>query len=404
MVFAQTAPTVTPGVTPSVIPSVTPSGTPAPDNNQAIHDLESKIQDLQSKISDLRGQEETLSSQIGVMDSQIKLTELRISSTKQQILDLTDEIVKTTKRIGNLEGSLNDLTKILMNRIVTTYEMGTAEPLQILLSSNTASDFFTRRNYLKIARAHDQQLMYDTVQAKNDYATQKALFEDKKKKVESLQAQLEAYTNEINQQKDQKQKLLSDTQGSEANYQRLLAQAKAQLAGFSSFVENQGGASILSNQTFCDGWGCYYNQRDSQWGNSSLNGTRYTIASDGCLVTSMAMVMTHYGHHTTPLDINANPDNFASYYPAYLLYSTTASGVTAKRIGASIDATLNDDNHDPVIVGVHAYGGTHFVVLKSGGSGDYIMNDPYLENGHDISFNAHYTVGSIFEIDKVVIQ
>ena len=81
-----------------------------------------------------------------------------------------------------------------------------------------------------------------------------------------MQQQLETQNQQLAQQKQAKDTLLAETQGQEAIYQQLLAAAKAQLAGFSSFASNQGGATILSNQTVCDDWGCYYNQRDGQWG------------------------------------------------------------------------------------------------------------------------------------------
>jgi len=57
--------------------------------------------------------------------------------------------------------------------VVATYEVGTIQPLQILLTSSGASDFLSRLNYLKRAQAHDKQLIYQTQQAKVDYANQK---------------------------------------------------------------------------------------------------------------------------------------------------------------------------------------------------------------------------------------
>lgn len=389
--------------------SVTPSETPIPTGSDCSSGnkdaCQAEISQLQDKISSLQGQEKTLSSQIDEMDSNIKLTQYRIDATKQQITQLVSDINTAVRKISILDSSLSSLTKVLMNRIVATYEIGSAQPLQVLASSNSISDYFTRANYLKIAQAHDKRLVYDTVQAKNDYANQKSIFEDKKKQVEGLQTQLLAYNQQLDTQKTQKQALLTQTQGSEANYQKLLQQARAQLAGFSNFTSSQGGASILSGQTFCDGWGCYYNQRDSQWGSLALNNTQYSIASDGCLMTSMAMVMTHMGHKVTPLDINSNPNNFASYEPAWLLKTISAGGVTASRVSASIDSTLSGG--DPVIVGISYDGGPlpdHFVVLKSGSGGDYIMDDPFTPNGHDISFTSKYSVGSIREVDKVILQ
>ena len=381
--------------------SQTATPSPTPDNSQTITDLQNKINDLQNKISDLQGQEKTLSSQIAVMDSQIKLTEYRIEATQEQITSLTLDIDTATKKVSGLEQSLTGLVNVLANRIVATYEVGTVQPFQILLTSGNASDFFKRLNYLKIAQAHDKQLIYDTEQAKVDYANQKTIFEEEKKKVVALEAQLQAYTDQLNQEKSAKQDLLNQTQGSEANYQSLLAQAKAQLSGFSRFVTSQGGASILSGQTSCDGWGCYYNQRDSQWGNMLINNqSGYSMAGYGCLITSIAMIASHMGHtDILPSDIAQSGDSNFAVGTAMLKYSISVKGVSISRSGvSSIDSALQGG---PVIVGIYAYGGTHFVVLKSGSGGSYVMNDPYIAGGHDISFTDHYSLSSIFEIDRV---
>lgn len=391
-------------------PTPTPTGTltPTQADTQSVNDLNGKIKELEGKVSELQSQERSLSSQISVMDNQIKLTQYRIDYTQQQIAQLTDDINTASTKISNLDSSLTSITKTLLNRISATYQLGNVEPLQLLLSSQSFTDFFDRTNYIKIVQAHDKKLIYNTVQAKNDYANQKQIFEDKKQQVLALQTQLENYTAQLDQEKTSKQKLLNETQGSEANYQRLLAQARAQLAGFSRFVQSQGGASILSGQTACDDWGCYYNQRDSQWGSNSLNGTQYTLASDGCLVTAMAMVYTHYGHRSvTPQTINSNPSNFASYYPAYLKFDISADGANYSRVSisrAEMDNQLAAGH--PVVVGISYDGGPvsdHFVVIVSGSNGDYLMNDPFAPNGNKIPFTSKYSIGSINDVYKVNI-
>lgn len=381
--------------------SDTPTPTPTTDNSQAIQDLQNKINDLSNKISDLQSQEKTLSSQIQIMDSQINLTEARIEATQEQITSITLDIDTASKKIVNLQGALNNSISVLLNRIVATYEVGTIQPFQILLTSGNASDFFTRLNYLKLAQAHDKKLVYDTQQAKVDYTNQKNILEDEKKQVEQLQKQLQDYNDQLAQEKTAKQDLLTQTQGSEANYQSLLAQAKAQLSGFSRFVTSQGGASILSGQTSCDGWGCYYNQRDSQWGNMAINGqSGYSMAGYGCLITSIAMMASHMGHtEILPSDIAQSSGSNFAVDTAMLRFSITVKGVNISRNSvSSLDSALQGG---PVIVGIYAYGGTHFVVIKSGSGGNYVMNDPFVASGHDISFTDHYSTGSIFEIDKV---
>lgn len=381
-------------------PTPTPTPTSAPDNSSAINDLQNKIKEYEGKINDLKSQENTLSSQIGIMDNQINLTELKIQSTKRQIEQLNKDINTAGDKITELEDSISQTTKALISRVNASYQVGRIDPWQLFLGSSNISNFMTRLTYLKLVEANDKKTIYAAQQSKQNYSDEKDQLEEKQRQVEALKKQLTDYTAQLSKDKDAKESLLSDTRGSEANYQKLLANAQAQLAGFSAFTQNQGGATLLSGQTNCDSWGCYYNQRDSSWGGMALNHTQYTIASDGCLVTSMAMIYTHYRHKdVTPISINVNSDNFASYYPAYLKYSISANGTSSNRVGAYIDSTLSGG--DPVVVGVHAYGGTHFVVLKSGSNGDYVMHDPYIPNGHDIKFADHYSVGSIFEVDKV---
>jgi peptidoglycan hydrolase CwlO-like protein len=380
------------------------TASPTPGNSQNVTDLQNKINDLKSKISDLQGQEKTLSSQIAVYDSQIKLTELQIQSTEQQINDLTLNIDTANKKINNVEKSLDNLTKVLINRIIATYEIGSAPQFQTLIASSNFGDFVKRANYLRLAQAHDKKLIYDTVQAKNDYANQKDIYQNQKKKAETLQEDLENYSTQLDSEKKLKADVLAQTQGSESEYQRILAQTQAQLAGFQGFVSSQGGASLLGNQTTCDDWGCYYNQRDSSWGGNSLNGTQYTLASDGCLITSMAMIYTHYGHRdVNPQTINSNGSNFSGIPAALLRYSITANGVSSSRIQADIDSTLSSGN--PVVVGISYDGGPladHFVVFVSGSGGNYTMKDPFTPNGSNIDFRGRYPNVRIVESDKVV--
>jgi hypothetical protein len=180
------------------------------------------------------------------------------------------------------------------------------------------------------------------------------------------------------------------------------------LAGFASFTDSQG-ASLLGNQTFCDSWGCYYNQRDSQWGALSINNRNdcngpCSIARVGCLVTSLSMMASYLGHRDiSPSDIAvSDPSNFSVGSASLKKGTISVKGVNINRvtIAGSLDPSLVQNG--PVIVGIN-YGpfGTHFVVIKSYTNGNYIMNDPYTAGGHDISFTDHYSVGSIFEVDRV---
>ena len=366
-------------------------------------EIENKIKEYEQKLTDIRQQKKSLSSQIQEMDTQIYLTGLTIQRSEQKIIDTQNEIEKLGSRIENLDSSLNSLSKMLLQRIVDSYKTQQVSVFELLLDTKTIADLTNKIKYQKTTQNNNQRLLVQVQEAKVNYEEQKKLREQKKVELDQLIISLSAQKESLKTQEVQKQRLLAETNNDESTYQSLLSEAQAQLAGFSRFVSNQGGSSLLSNQTACDDWGCYYNQRDSQWGASSLNNTGYTIASDGCLVTSMAMVYTHFGHRgVTPQTINSNPSNFASYYPAYLNRTITADGVTSSRQSSAIDSELSAGR--PVVVGISYDGGPrpdHFLVLISGSNGDYKMNDPYTPNGHNIPFTDKYSVGSIREIDRI---
>lgn len=360
------------------------------DNNISIADCPSY---LQKKLTELQGQGKTLSSQINAADTQIKLTEAKIESTEDQIEKLTDDIDITKTKISSSEGDLERTSYAFLGRAKAVYQVGTIDPWQLLLTASSLDNFFTRLKYLKIVQLFDKRNIYAAEQAKVNYANQQEILEDKKKEQEALGEKLEAFTEQLNEEKAAKKKLLDETKGSEANYQKLLSAAKAQLAGFSNFVTSQGGASILPPQPSPDGW--YYNQRDERWGNNSIGVSGEPVWKYGCLLTSMAMVMKKNGENVTPLDMANN----SSYYfadTAYMLIPWGGGKFTSvwqKDFGA-IDSRLASGK--PVIVGLYAgQYGTHFVVLKSGSNGDYIMNDPWY--GPDLPFTSHYNKDQIFQ-------
>lgn len=220
------------------------SATPTPDNtHDKLNDLQKQINDLQKKVDNLKSQEKSLGTEISVIDNQIKLTQLRMNATKQEIAALTSDINIAAAKVKTLEKSVNDITKVLINRIVATYQTGSVQPLAVLLSSSDITDFLSRASYLRIVQAHDKMLIYDTQQARNDYENQKGIFEAKKQKVVALKAQLESYSQEIDQQKKDKQALLTVTKNNEAVYQQQLEAAQAEQAAISK-IEAGGGNAV----------------------------------------------------------------------------------------------------------------------------------------------------------------
>lgn len=161
--------------------------TPTPTASAAnLQELQDRINQLQGKVNDLQAQGQTLSSQITVMDNQMKLTEFRINATKQELTELEGDISVAQGKVSSLETSLDKISKVLLSRIVATYQVGNVPQMHVLLASSNMEDYLSRANYLKLVQEHDKQLLMNTQQAKVDYQNQKDIFEQKKRKSRSI--------------------------------------------------------------------------------------------------------------------------------------------------------------------------------------------------------------------------
>ncbi len=366
------------------------------DNIPSTQDkIQDKINCLSSKVSQLSSQASTLKNQITQFNTQIKLTTLKITDTE-------DKINMLGGRIDQLEVSLDSLTVAFSSRAVETYKLSKFENnFAFILTATDISDAVSRFHYLQKIQEEDRSLLIRLEETQTLYKNQKQSQED-------LQKELQKQQSNLNAQKISKNNLLSATQNDEAKYQVLLSQAKAQLAAFKNFVTSHGGSSILSNQTKCDSWGCYYNQRDSEWGNMGIGTSGVSMADAGCLVSSVAMVATHYGKNIKPSDIAGNSSPFVPG-TAYMYQSWSSLGVNVTRTNNSVSESTIDNEINagrPVIVGL--YGSysypQHFIVIKGKDSGGYIMNDPFLENGGNRHLTDKYSFSNIVRIDKITIN
>lgn len=377
------------------IPAGTPEGV-----------LNDYIADCNSKLRDLSGQKQTLTQALSVLNTQIKLAQAKIAATTTQLDKLSTEIADLSSRISSLDYSLSDLTKIFVSRVRETYmHRGTFDNYFVAQLSGLPN-FLRVIEYQKILREHDKELLLTLEKSRLDYDQQKTVKVDKQTEVLALKAKLDREKAVLSSQIAAKNKLLADTNNDEKRYQQLLSDATRQLASFRRFVSSQGGASILSNQTRCDSWGCYYNQRDSEWGNRGIGLSSSSMAEYGCLVTSMAMVASHYGKSLKPGDIAGSSAPFLGS-TAYMLQGTwNVNGVsmTRTRLGSSL-AKIDEElaAGRPVVVGI--YGGPdHFLVVKAKEGSDYIIYDPFPENGSNLKFTSRYPLSAITAVDRVTVN
>jgi peptidoglycan hydrolase CwlO-like protein len=206
-------------------------------------DLEDEIEEYKEKIDDLKGKAKTLANEIDYIDSQVSLTELRIrdsvakiAAKEDKIEDLAGDIESLNARIEKLQHSIDYQKDILAARLRERYKSRESAPVLFLLESENLGQAVNKAEYLKVMGVQDNLLIGDMSKTKQNFALQKKLYEDTKKKEEQLRAELESERANLNghkwtleSQKSEKDNLLELTQNDEEKYQNLLNEAKKEL-------------------------------------------------------------------------------------------------------------------------------------------------------------------------------
>ncbi len=271
-----------------------------------------------------------------------------------------------------------------------------------LADVNNLPQFLRSIQYLQKSQENDRHLMIRLQNSKVTFKEQRSLREVKEDELQNLLVELEQHQIDLANQRQVKKNLLTITQNDERKYQQILAEAKAQIAGFKSFSASTNTGIIAADSLGVGYDGTYYSQRDQRWALATIGDSPETIKEVGCLLTSVAMALRAKGVDVNPLSIAGN----GSYFwldTAYMLYRSQLSlpgGKTGKSIGIS-EISNYLSNNEAVIVGLNAGGyGTHFIVLKKIEGSDYIMFDPIY--GPDKKFTDHYSTGQIFSAEIII--
>ena len=208
--------------------------------SKELSDKQAEIAELEAQLSETKKQEKTLKSQLDIIDSQTKITQLKIEETNLKIAKLEREINDLTGRIDRISGSVDTLSEVLLGRIVQTYKYGSISSIDLLFSSHGFSDLLERFKYIQVAQANDKKVLYQLQATKAAYNDQKQDKETRQVEAEKLTKDLEAYNNQLAEQRKGKDELLKVTRNDEARYQALIANLRAELASITQAISNIG--------------------------------------------------------------------------------------------------------------------------------------------------------------------
>lgn len=182
----------------------------------------------------------SLKTELKKIDTSIAITTAKIFQNAKEIANLEKEIDSLAGKIGKLDISLDQVSKILAERIAETYKRGKVDYLNLFFSSKNFPEFISRFKYLKVIQLHDKSLMLQMETARTNFEDQKSLKEQKQKELEVAKKKNESLTIILAQQRKEKDSLLKEGEKRVKDIQQLINQAIAEQAAIKGILAGGG--------------------------------------------------------------------------------------------------------------------------------------------------------------------
>lgn len=194
---------------------------------QDLQKIEAQINEYRAKISESQSQAKTLNREIKLLTDKIKELELQIKQTDIVLQQTNLSIDEKTAEIGGQEEKLSRERTLLAEYLQGIYEFDQESMVELIFSQNSLSDIFGEMNALDIVQKKTQDTIANINKIKIELEAQKQDLTDKKDEQIELKNLQEAQKVSSRSQQSEKNTLLKRTKGEEAEYQKMLKQAKS---------------------------------------------------------------------------------------------------------------------------------------------------------------------------------
>lgn len=191
-------------------------------------ELKRKEEQNRKALEQKKREASNLRELIGDLDGDISYTSSRIQNTEEQIAATNSVINLLIQDIQKQQTELDALSAKLKGAYVNLYQLSQTSTMELLLQSPNLEEALSQAEYIQAIQT-DLRKNIDTVNAlKTDLEKKKTDSESQKASLETLRQELDRSRSTLTSQKNQKNYLLNQTQGEQAQYEELLKKLSAQ--------------------------------------------------------------------------------------------------------------------------------------------------------------------------------
>lgn len=188
-----------------------------------LNDIERQIAAQQSLLDVASGQRKTLQSEVNALNAEIKKAQLQIQAINLSIEQLNGGIATDNRKLASLSEKLARERESLANIMRETQMFDESSAVTVALSAQNVSGFFADLDafaQLKVALSKSFDQIHATSVATEQ---EKSVLEDKRTEQQELRTEAQLAKQRVEAKEKEKNQLLTQTKGVEANYQKLIA-------------------------------------------------------------------------------------------------------------------------------------------------------------------------------------
>ncbi len=199
--------------------------------NASINDLKNQQSGIENDIDEQKKLLEEANNQMEVTQNEIIALDKELEASRNKLLEITAEVEATNKLLDETNAELTKIQdeydkkyEIFKERLKVMYEFGNVGYIEVLIGSESVSDFFNRLEYVNTIANHDKEIMDTLVAMEKDMKVKLAEIESYKMEVDKLLAEQTNVTRELNTKKANKESMMASLETNAEEFKRNMAE------------------------------------------------------------------------------------------------------------------------------------------------------------------------------------
>ncbi len=185
-------------------------------------DVNSKINSTKKEIGDVQDDLSDGLKEVQKIDDQINTYQDQIDDLNDELDDLQDQIKEQEEELKKAEEKYQEQDDSMQKRLVVMYEAGQTSYLDVLLNSESVSDFISRYYLISEIAKYDSNLLSDLENSKKDIENKKKQLENTKSQIDAKKKSKQETTSALADKKELKNKQVSVLSSKEKDLQKQL--------------------------------------------------------------------------------------------------------------------------------------------------------------------------------------